>query len=96
MLSTKRLNTPLMGMEKWALITGSTGGIGKCFACELASRGWNLVLIDQHAHLLEPLQTGMGRMYPVKIIHHAFDLTSFEARARFWSWLEEQVCGWIC
>ncbi|GFZ00026.1 beta-ketoacyl reductase 1 [Actinidia rufa] len=31
----------------WALITGSTGGIGRALASELASKGLNLVLLDR-------------------------------------------------
>lgn len=32
------------GSEPWALITGASDGIGKAFAAELASRGFNIVL----------------------------------------------------
>lgn len=31
----------------WAVVTGSTDGIGKALALELASRGFNLVLISR-------------------------------------------------
>jgi 17beta-estradiol 17-dehydrogenase / very-long-chain 3-oxoacyl-CoA reductase len=32
----------------WAVVTGSTDGIGKAFAIELASRGFNIVLISRN------------------------------------------------
>ncbi len=32
----------------WAVVTGSTDGIGKAFAMELASRGFNIVLISRN------------------------------------------------
>ncbi|KAJ0038868.1 hypothetical protein Pint_23612 [Pistacia integerrima] len=37
----------------WAIITGSTDGIGKAFAFELASKGLNLVLVGRNPSKLE-------------------------------------------
>ena len=34
--------------ESWAVVTGSTDGIGKAIALELASRGFNLALISRN------------------------------------------------
>jgi 17beta-estradiol 17-dehydrogenase / very-long-chain 3-oxoacyl-CoA reductase len=38
----------------WAIITGSTDGIGKALAFELASKGLNLVLVGRS----KPFKTG--------------------------------------
>jgi NAD(P)-dependent dehydrogenase (short-subunit alcohol dehydrogenase family) len=38
----------------YVMITGAAGGLGKAFAVECASRGWNLVLTDLRADALEP------------------------------------------
>ncbi|XP_012261287.2 inactive hydroxysteroid dehydrogenase-like protein 1 [Athalia rosae] len=38
---------------KWAVVTGSTDGIGKAYAKELASRGLNLILISRNIEKLE-------------------------------------------
>lgn len=37
----------------WALITGGTDGIGRAYACELASRGLNLVLVSNRPEQAE-------------------------------------------
>lgn len=51
----------------WAVVTGGTDGIGKCYARKLASRGLNLVLIsnqpDQFAHIANEFE----KTYAVKI-----------------------------
>ena len=40
------------------MISGATGGLGKAFAVECASRGYDLYLTDLRA---EPLETLRGR-----------------------------------
>ncbi len=37
----------------WAVVTGSTDGIGKAIAIELASRGFNIALISRNAEKLK-------------------------------------------
>ena len=37
----------------WALVTGSTDGIGKCLSFELASKGLNLILIGRNPQKLQ-------------------------------------------
>ena len=36
----------------WAVVTGATDGIGKAIAFELASRGFNIVLVSRNAEKL--------------------------------------------
>ncbi|TNV76868.1 hypothetical protein FGO68_gene4799 [Halteria grandinella] len=42
-----QVTTERYGKDSWAVVTGSTDGIGKGLALELASRGFNLVLISR-------------------------------------------------
>jgi uncharacterized protein len=42
-----------------AFITGATGGLGKAFAVECASRGWDVILTDRSDALLESLASGL-------------------------------------
>ncbi|KAK9305439.1 hypothetical protein QLX08_003562 [Tetragonisca angustula] len=55
----------------WAVVTGSTDGIGKAYAKELASRGINLVLISRNLEKLEKTKNEITQENPtieVKII----------------------------
>ncbi|XP_027368875.1 very-long-chain 3-oxoacyl-CoA reductase-like protein At1g24470 [Abrus precatorius] len=59
----------------WALVTGSTDGIGKAFAVQLARRGLNLVLVSRSSQKLEELAREIQREHPgslVKIIEMDF------------------------
>lgn len=41
------------GRDSWAVVTGSTDGIGLAMATNLAKRGFNIVLISRSADKLE-------------------------------------------
>lgn len=69
----------------WVLITGAAGGLGKAFAVECASRGWDLFLSDAVQQPLETLAAGLRKSYGVKVITHACDLTDAEARMEIFS-----------
>jgi short-subunit dehydrogenase len=71
-------------MSGYALITGATGGLGKAFAAECASRGWDLFLTDLSDEALNPVVTGLERMYGVKVLRYAADLTDPDAREALW------------
>lgn len=45
LLCPKRIDVKKLG--QWALVTGSTDGIGKAYAFELAKRGLNIILISR-------------------------------------------------
>ena len=51
------LGTPVTveryGKDSWAVITGASDGIGKAVALELASRGFNIVLVARKITKLE-------------------------------------------
>jgi uncharacterized protein len=62
------------------LITGSTGGLGKAFAVECASRGWDLFLTDVREDALNTLSASLQATYGVSVVHHACDLTDAPSR----------------
>ncbi|XP_012275310.1 hydroxysteroid dehydrogenase-like protein 1 [Orussus abietinus] len=56
---------------EWAVVTGSTDGIGKAYAIELASRGVNLVLISRILEKLERTKSEISLLHPgiqIKVI----------------------------
>ncbi len=61
-------------MKSYVFITGATGGLGKAFTVECASRGWNLLLTDLDPIRLETLASGMRHTYGVDAICHPCNL----------------------
>ena len=65
----------------WAIVTGSSDGIGKAYAKELAARGFNLVLISRTQSKLENVQKEILKEYPkvqVKILAFNFGHSLFK------------------
>ncbi|KAH7856533.1 hypothetical protein Vadar_002552 [Vaccinium darrowii] len=55
----------------WALITGSTDGIGKAFAFQLAQNGLNLILVSRNPQKLKSVSREIQAKYPytkVKVV----------------------------
>ncbi|MGJ5672782.1 MAG: SDR family NAD(P)-dependent oxidoreductase [Nostochopsis sp.] len=62
-----------------ALITGSSGGIGKAFAEELAAQNHNLVLVARSEDKLDELAKQLHQKFQVQIDVIAKDLTEIDA-----------------
>jgi short-subunit dehydrogenase len=63
-------------MKSLVFITGATGGLGKAFAVECASRGWDLFLTDLRTENLALLASGLEQAYGVNVHYYACDLTA--------------------
>jgi uncharacterized protein len=61
------------------MITGASGGLGRAFSAECASRGYNLFLTDINEAGLMYLQSGLERQYNVCVTVKACDLTKDES-----------------
>ncbi|MBI9044136.1 MAG: SDR family NAD(P)-dependent oxidoreductase [Anaerolineaceae bacterium] len=70
-------------MSKLVFISGATGGLGKAFAVECASRGWNVFLTDLNEQALEILASSLEHTYGVKVFYHSCDLTEMNSRSDF-------------
>jgi len=66
-------------MKTFALVTGASKGIGKCFAMELAKRGYNLVLVARSASLLENLKSTIENDFKVEVYWLDLDLSELNA-----------------
>ena len=87
----------LIGTKKsLVMITGASGGLGKAFAVECASRGWDLYLTDLDPKPLQMLANSMQNTYNVQVYTHTCDLTSVSARAELFESLEaEGLFFWV-
>ena len=50
----------------WAVITGSTSGIGKALSYELAKKGLNIVLISRTESKLKEIASDLERLYAIQ------------------------------
>lgn len=67
-------------MHSMYMITGATGGLGKAFAAECATRGWDLFLTDISDDRLAMLARALERTHGVTVRFKAADLTDPESR----------------
>ncbi|CAK1603591.1 unnamed protein product [Parnassius mnemosyne] len=72
----------------WAAITGSTDGIGKEYAMELAQRGLNIVLISRNEEKLNNVAREIEKQYSVKTKTIVAD---FSAGIEVYRHIEEQL-----
>jgi short-subunit dehydrogenase len=63
------------------VISGAVGGLGKAFAVECASRGWDLFLTDLRQEPLEMLAEGLRNAYGVRVMVQTCDLTDSASRS---------------
>lgn len=59
----------------WAVVTGSSDGIGKRLAGELAKKGLNIVLVARRKEMLESLAEELKKLYQVQVKVIAIDLS---------------------
>uniref|UniRef100_A0A0N4ZFF3 Hydroxysteroid 17-beta dehydrogenase 12 n=1 Tax=Parastrongyloides trichosuri TaxID=131310 RepID=A0A0N4ZFF3_PARTI len=62
---------------RWAVVTGSTDGIGKAYATELAKKGFNIVLISRNQKKLDDVKEEIEKVsQDVEIKTIVFDFTN--------------------
>ncbi len=69
------------GESRTAIITGAAGGLGACFAHKLASRGYELMLVDRREDALTTLCDELTARHGVRVEPLVVDLTDEDAMA---------------
>ncbi|XP_017116355.1 very-long-chain 3-oxoacyl-CoA reductase [Drosophila elegans] len=80
----------LSKMGEWAVVTGSTDGIGKAYAKELARRGLKLVLISRSLEKLNVVAKEIGDKYGVEV--RVIDV-DFTGGAEIYEKIREKTTG---
>ncbi len=88
MTQAANLTNPAVPHGSYVLITGAAGGLGKAFAVECASRGWDLVLTDLHAAALELLAVSLRATYGIRVLVRSCDLTDPASRTAMFEWIK--------
>ena len=65
-------------MKKYALITGASQGLGKCFACELAGRNIHTILVSLPGENLSELNNEIIEKYNTDSQYYETDLSKIE------------------
>lgn len=75
-------------MKSLICITGAAGGLGKAFAVECASRGWDLFLTDISQDTLSSLAKGLSSTYGVDVIYNPCDLSDYASRTKLLEYMQ--------
>ena len=78
-----------MVSENYALITGSSRGIGKAFAMECASRSINVLLVSRSGNDLEETASLIREKFKVQVDHFPIDLAEKESPQKVYNWCRE-------
>lgn len=72
-LEWKKVDLDRYGRRSWAVVTGSTEGIGKAFAEELGKRGFNVYQISRNPVKLKTLETELTTKYFIQVKSRTWD-----------------------
>ncbi len=78
-------------MKSMVCITGATGGLGKAFSVECASRSWDLFLTDLSEEALKTLACSLENTYNINVYYKTCDLTDYEARTELFEYISLQT-----
>jgi short-subunit dehydrogenase len=82
-----------MDKENFALVTGSSIGIGRAIARELASRKYNLILHALPGQGLPELCEELESIYKIQTYHCEFDLTTVNGPQLLFEFVKSKNCS---
>ena len=77
-------------VREYALVTGASSGIGYAYARELASRGYNLVIVSNEGPALEEKAQILRKDFPVDVEAVTMDLGTQDAAKQLYAWCSER------
>lgn len=75
---------------KTALVTGASSGIGQCYAEQLASRGYNLVIVSRDKEQLNCVADKIREKEGVKVCVVVKDLATTTAAEELYEWIKSE------
>jgi short-subunit dehydrogenase len=75
---------------KTALVTGASSGIGQCYAEQLASRGYNLVIVSRDEEQLNSVADKIREKEGVKVCVVVKDLATTTAAEELYEWIKSE------
>ena len=75
---------------KTALVTGASSGIGRCYAEQLASRGYNLVIVSRNEELLSEVAESIKATSGVEVRVFAKNLATTTAAQELFDWTKQE------
>ena len=76
--------------SKTALVTGTSSGIGKCYAEQLAALGYNLIIISRDENSLKDVAQSIESEQGVKVRVLAKDLATLTAAEELFAWTKAE------
>lgn len=76
-------------MEKWALVTGASSGIGKEFSFLLAQDGYNIILVSRDIQRLDRIAEDLKNEFGINAKAIQTDLSNPQAAARIFEQIED-------
>ena len=76
--------------NKTALVTGASSGIGQCYAEQLASRGYNLIIVSRDGEQLNSVADKIREKEGVKVSIVVKDLATTTAAEELYEWTKSE------
>lgn len=79
----------LKSVEKYAVVTGASRGLGKAFSIELAKQNYNLILVSLPYQNLSDLSHHLYQRYGIKTAYYETDLSVMDNVLELTRWINE-------